>query len=80
LIDEHRDRPLHRAADLEHLFQHVAARIFEIDQDHVRVDRIDASEQIRGLCYPDDVDVTGFTQAVLQDGGSERALVDNNNL
>ena len=44
LIDEHGDRPLHRAADLEHLAQEVAARSFEIDQDDVRSEAGDAGE------------------------------------
>ena len=44
LIDEHGDRPLHRAADLEHLAQEAAARSFEIDQDDVRSEAGDAAE------------------------------------
>ena len=46
LVDEHGDRPLHRAADLEHLLEHVAARVFQVDQDDVGIDRVDAGEQV----------------------------------
>ena len=35
LVDEHRDRTLYRAAHLEHLLEHVAARVFQVDQDDV---------------------------------------------
>ena len=49
LVDEHRDRPPHGAADLEHLLQHVAAGVFEVDQDDVGIQRIDPGEQVLHL-------------------------------
>ena len=38
-VDEHRDRPLHRARQLEHVLQHIAVGVFEIDDDDVRLQR-----------------------------------------
>lgn len=35
-VDEHRDRPLYRAGQLEHVLKHVPVRIFEIDDNDVR--------------------------------------------
>ena len=35
-VDEHRDRPPHAARHLEHLLQHVAVGILQVDEDHVR--------------------------------------------
>ncbi len=77
LIDEHRDRPLYHAADLEHLLEHVAARIFEIDQDDIGIEGVDARQQVGGFGQPDDVRETGLAQAFLDDRRTNRALVDD---
>src|SRR5262252_336568 len=80
LIDEHGDGPLHRPADLEHLFEHVAARILEVNQDDVGVEGVDASEQVRGLGEAHHVNVAGLAQPVLQDRRADRILVDDDDL
>jgi hypothetical protein len=80
LIDEHRDRPPHRAADLEHLFQHVAAGVFEIDHDHIGVERIDPAEQALHLADVHDAGKARLPQPLLEDRGTDRAFVDNNYL
>ena len=80
LVDEHRDRALHRPAHLEHLLQLVAAGVFQVDQDDVGVDRIDAREQAVAVVDVRDVEVTGLAQPVLQDGGADRVLVDDDDL
>src|SRR5947207_2294113 len=49
LIVEHCDRPLHRAAHLEHLLQLVAARVLQVAQNDVGIERIDAREQARAV-------------------------------
>src|SRR5262252_982667 len=77
LIDEHGDGPHHRPADLEHLLERVAARILEVDQDDVGVERVDASEQVRGLGEAHHVHVAGLAQPVLQDRRADRILVDD---
>jgi hypothetical protein len=38
MVDEHDDRPPHAARDLKHLFENVAIRIFEIDENDVGID------------------------------------------
>src|SRR5262245_17573677 len=80
LIDEHGDGALHRPADLEHLLEHVAARVLEVDQDDVGVEGIDASEQVRGLAQAHDVDVASLAQPVLQDRRADRILIDDDDL
>src|SRR5262249_29887368 len=80
LIDEHRDRAFHRPADLEHLLEHVAARVFQVDQDDVGVDGVDAGEQVGGALNPDNVEMAGVVQAVLQNRGAHRAFVDDHNV
>ena len=70
------NRPLHGAAHLEHLLQHVAARVFQIDQDDVGVDRVDASKQ---ACPVPSIRATliwpASRSSILQDGGADRILV-----
>src|SRR6266852_2168939 len=77
LIDEHRDRPAHGAADLEHLFQNVAAGIFQIDQNDVGIECIDSGQQTLHFADVDDAGKTRFPQPLLEDRGADRAFVDN---
>src|SRR5690606_41089986 len=79
LIDKHGDRPFHDTADLKHLLEYVAARILEIDDDHIGIDRIDAGEQISHLLDAGDLSIPGLAQPFLDDGGTDRALIDNDN-
>src|SRR5262245_35034913 len=80
LIDEHGDGSLHRPADLEHLLEHVAARVLEVDQDDVGVEGVDASEQVRGLVQAHDVNVASLAQPVLQDRRADRILIDDDDV
>src|SRR5205807_442172 len=77
LIDEHRDRPAHRAADLEHLFQNVAAGVFQVDQDDVGIEGVDPRQQALHLEDVEDAGKTRLPQALLEDRGTDRAFVDN---
>src|SRR6266508_894230 len=65
LVHEHGDRPLHGAAHLKHLLEHLAARLLEIDQDGVGVDGVDAGDEVRGLAEAYHVRVAGRAQGVL---------------
>ena len=65
---------------MKHLLEHVAARIFQIDQDHVGIDRVDARQQIVGLGDALDVREAGLAQSILEDGGADRAFVDDGDL
>jgi hypothetical protein len=80
LIDEHRDRTFDDAAHLKHLLEHVAAGIFQVDQNDVGVDGVDAREQVRGLADPNDLRESGFAQAIFQNGGADRIFVDDDNI
>src|SRR5262249_8321060 len=80
LIDEHGDGSLHRPADLEHLLEHVAARVLEVDQDDVGVEGVDASGQVRGLAQAHHVPVARLAQAVLQDRRADRILIDDDDV
>ena len=80
LVDEHGDRALDGAADLEHLLEHVAARILQVDQDDVGVDGVDAGQQVRHLADPHHMDMAGLAQALLQDGRADRILIDDDDL
>jgi hypothetical protein len=62
------------------MLEHVAARVLEVDQDDVGVDRVDAGEQVRGLVETDHMGVTGLAQSVLQDRRPNRILVDDDDL
>jgi hypothetical protein len=66
LIDERRDRPAHRAADLKHLFQNAAAGIFQIDQDDVGIERIDPRQQTPHFADVDDAGKARFPQPLLE--------------
>src|SRR5262249_2731631 len=79
-VDEHRHRPPHGAAHLEHLLENVAAGIFQVDQDDVGVDGMDARQQIPGFADADDVAEAGLVQPLLQDGSTVGALVDDDDL
>jgi len=80
LVDEHGHGPPHRAADLEHLLEHVAARLLEIDQDDVGIDGIDAGQQVRGIIDAHHVDMARLAQAVVQDRRPDRVFVDDDDL
>src|SRR5262249_13476150 len=80
LIDEHGDGSLHRPADLEHLLEHVAARVLEVDQDDVGVEGVDASEHVRRLAGAHHVHVAGLAQPVLQDRRADRILINDDDL
>ena len=77
LVDEHGDRPGHRPAHLEHLLQHIAARAFEVDQDHIGIDRHDAFQQPVRLVQVHDLGIAGLAQPLLEHGPPHGALVDN---
>ena len=68
------------AAHLEHLLEHVAAGIFQVDQDDVGIDRVDAREQVR--CFGDTFDLSkpGLAQALFQDGRTDGTLIDDRDL
>ncbi|MGY4418852.1 hypothetical protein ACVWY2_001277 [Bradyrhizobium sp. JR6.1] len=80
LVDEHRDRAADRTADLEHLFQHVAAGILEVDDDDLGIERIDPRQQALHLADMDHVRIAGLPQSLLEDGRTDRALVDDDDL
>src|SRR5262249_48625360 len=71
---------LHRPADLEHLLKHVAARVLEVDQDDVGIDRIDAREQMRRVVEAHHVRIASLAQPIFEDGGANRVLVDDDDL
>lgn len=77
LVDEHRNRPADGAADLEHRFEHVAAGVFQIDQDDVGIDRVNARQQALHLSDMDDLRESGLPQPFLEDRGPDRAFVDD---
>src|ERR1700751_1618898 len=77
LVDEHGDRAAHRPADLEHLLQDVAAGVFQINDNDIGVERIDPGEQALHLADAHDAAIARLAQPLLQDGGTDRALVDN---
>jgi hypothetical protein len=61
------------------LFENIAARAFEIDEDDVGIDRPDAFEQFRRVIDPHHAHVPGRAQAFLENGGAQRILVDDGN-
>ena len=65
---------------MEHLLEDVAARILQVDDDDVGINRIDALEQVLGLGDAHDVRIAGLAQSLLQDGGADCALVDDDDL
>jgi hypothetical protein len=50
------------------LFENVAARTFEIDEDDVGIDRPDPVKQLSRVVDPHDARVPGPAQAILDDG------------
>jgi hypothetical protein len=64
---------------LKHLFENVAARAFEIDEDDVGIDRPDVVEELRRVVDPHHAHVPGRVQTVLDDGRAQRILVDYGN-
>jgi len=70
LLDEYRDRPLHCAADLEHLLQLLAAWRLEIDQGDVGVEPRETSNEVRGFVQTGHVQVASLAQRVFQDRGA----------
>ena len=80
LVDEHGGRPAHDARDLEHLLQHVAAGVLQVDQDHVGIDAVDLVEQAGGVLHQHDVGKARLTQAGLQDRPPDGVLVDHQDL
>jgi hypothetical protein len=78
-VDEHGDGPRDRTAHLEHLFENIAARAFEIDEDDVGIDHPDTFEQFRCVIDPHHAHVPGRAQAFLENGGAQRILVDDGN-
>jgi hypothetical protein len=62
------------------LSEHIAAGIFQVDEDDVRIERVDASEQFCGFFDADHVGVASFTQPVGEDRRADRAFVYDDNL
>src|SRR5450759_2714513 len=79
MVDEHGNGPRHQTAHLEHLFENVAARAFEIDEDDVGIDCVDAVKQIRRVVDVNDARVSRRAQAFLENRRAQRILVDNGN-
>jgi hypothetical protein len=77
LVDEHGDRAFHRPAHLEHLLEHVAARILQVDENDIRIDGVDVRQQVRGFIEPQDLREPGLAQPVDQDRRAHRVLVDD---
>ena len=76
-VDEHGDRPLHRARQLEHVLQHVAVGIFEIDDDDVRLDLGDPPGDAGDVVDDRHALMPGLAQARLDDRGADAVLVDH---
>lgn len=70
----------HRAADLEHLFQDVAAGVLEIDQDDVGIDAVNARQEIVHLRNVLNAGKARVAQSLLEDCSSDRAFVDDDYL
>src|SRR5881394_1610637 len=85
LVDEHRDRAARDPRDLEHLLEPVAARVLEVDQDHVGVDLRDPRQQLRVVADQMDRELAmaaarlgaRLTQTVLEDRGAGRVRIDD---
>ena len=76
-VDEHRDRTLNRPGELEHVFQHVAVRVLQIDHDHVRIDLGDVAGDAIHVVDDGDILMAGLPQARLDDRGADPVLVDD---
>jgi hypothetical protein len=77
MVDEHGDRAPHDAAHREHLLEHVAAWIFEVDEDHVGVDANDLGQQRLHLADDDDVLIAAVAQARRDDRAAGNAFIDD---
>ena len=80
LVDEHRDRPGQRARQGEALFQHVASRIFEIDEDDVGGKPLERGDQPVALDENRDVAQARIAQTFLDHGRARRAFVHDRDL
>jgi hypothetical protein len=72
--------PFHGTAHLEHLLEHVTARIFQINENHVRVERINAREQIVRFGDAFNMGESRLAQPILENGSTDWAFVDNGDL
>ena len=67
---------------MEHLLERVAARVLEVDENDVGIDRDDARQEIRHVANVVDlervamVDAVRAAQSFLEDGCPHRVLVD----
>jgi hypothetical protein len=80
LVHEHRDRPLRPAGHLKHLLQRVAARVFEIDQYDIGIDRGDARQKAVGIPDVMHDDGARLRQSLLEDSGTHGVLIDDQDL
>jgi len=54
--------------------------VLEIDENDVGVDGVDAGQQLGSALDAHDINVTGLAQALLQDRGANRVLVNDNDV
>jgi hypothetical protein len=80
LIDEHRHWPTHGAAHLKHLLQRVARRIFEIDQNDIGIDGVNALQEIMRLANALDLREASLTQSFFKYDRADRAFIDDDDL
>ena len=62
---------------LEHLLQHVAAGVLQVDQDDIGIDAVDLVEQAGGVLDQHDVGKARLAQAHFQDRAANGVLVDH---
>ena len=77
MVDEHRDRPLHRPRELEHRLEHVAVRVFEIDDDDVGLDLGNPPGDSRHVVNDGHPLVPRLPQAGLDDRRADAVLIDD---
>ncbi len=77
MVDEHGDRTVHHATDLEHLLQDVAGGVLQVYDDDVRVDGDEAFQEVRHPGQDRDVGDPSRTQALLQDGGADGIVINH---
>ena len=65
---------------MKHLLEHVAAGIFQIDENDVGIECVNAREQV--LCFGNafDLSKSRLAQAFFQDGRPNGALIDDRDL
>ena len=78
-VDEHGHRPPDGTADDEHLLQHVAAGVFQIDDDDLRIGCHQGGEQPLHLVDPDDIDISRLAKPVLDQVAADSAFIDDGN-